>query len=72
MKFYSDLEYFFFVAIPPRICRSDKFLSKTRLTSLNSPASISFNLSVTSLCTVVQVWNGVGYCNRAVYAKLLQ
>ena len=45
--------YLFFVASPPRICRSDRFLLSTPRTSTYKFLSILLNRSVTSLCTVL-------------------
>ena len=50
--YYFFPKYFSLVAIPPRICRSERFLSSTSRTFSNNSQSITFNRSLTSLCTV--------------------
>ena len=50
--------YFNFVANPPLMCLSALFSSNISLTSLANPGFIFFNLSDTSLCTVVTFRNG--------------
>ena len=51
--------YFSRVANPPRICRSDLLTSSTCRACLARVGSICMSRSVTSLCTVVTIWNGI-------------
>ena len=50
--------YFNLVAIPPLICLSALFSSKTILTFFAKLGFIFISLSDTSLCTVVAIRNG--------------
>ena len=45
-------KYFSLVASPPRMCRSDLFMSKTLRASAAKDGLISISRSATSLCTV--------------------
>lgn len=50
--FQASLLYFLLVAIPPRMCRTDLFSSRTFLTASLRGLLIRSRRSVTSLCTV--------------------
>ena len=57
---FSICIYLLLVAIPPRICLSDRFLSSTSRTLAKSSLSIPSSRSVTSLCQTPTYWNGAG------------
>ena len=52
LTYFND-SYFFFVAIPPRICRWALLTASTFFTSRYKPRSIYFRRCDTSLCMVV-------------------
>lgn len=54
--------YFSLVAIPPLICLSLLFLSRTSLTLLARLGFTLASLSETSLCVVVTIWNCFFLC----------